>query len=640
MSIRYKLDNVNVDDSIQGSLDSILDIRVYLDNPFGVFALSPLSSQQDIQRKHQKMSIAKKIGMDPVEETGLRRAAPISLEEIDNCFVKLKDPFLRIVLELFWPWPASNGKKNDAGMGCFEAGQIDKAIDQWKCAENSGRGRILASHNLAIVFHAAAIDASSERGHYFFDYNFSEEFSEAELWSEAFSYWRKVIEQEAPWDYLKNRVAAIEDPRLKEVDIDDVRDEFVHALLDINVQIACQAINAGNVAKTVGQAELIMASNFEGECVEGAYRNILRYANKRVIDAITTAKKLAEADSNAGLEIANHLMEHTNTEREILRLLYNLNDWDPAHETANMVAKAVMNIVIGYGNDTQDYKSAALVLDKALLIAVDDELRTNIKNNIESGKSLAYQENIYRDLRPIDSAPSLYRINGIGFTVIGGSDVDLSTGSYLTTYWFCFFFIPIIPIRRYRVIRSGDSYRFLGKQDLSQNLKRWRYLVAAAAAVFLIYVNLPSNSSYSPPKSYSSSRTQTSQVATTNISQKPTMSTATSSSAQTPAAQASQITSTPVRSTKTDEIKALRGKIDTLKTQLNSMENQLQPTEAELSRLETQLNASRGNTSLYNSLVDSYNAKLAVYKQQYAKYKSSLDEHNRLVNQYNALIKG
>ncbi len=70
-------------------------------------------------------------------------------------------------------------------------------------------------------------------------------------------------------------------------------------------------------------------------------------------------------------------------------------------------------------------------------------------------------------LTPINSAPSLHTINGIGCTIYGSTDTDSQDGSYLTTYYFVFLMIPLFPIARYRVIATGGrSYRFIGKAPL------------------------------------------------------------------------------------------------------------------------------------------------------------------------------
>ncbi len=70
------------------------------------------------------------------------------------------------------------------------------------------------------------------------------------------------------------------------------------------------------------------------------------------------------------------------------------------------------------------------------------------------------------ELQPIRSAPSLFTLNGFGFALYGSSDEDMDDDSYMTTHYLVFLFIPVAPMARYRVIRDGNRYAFLGKGRL------------------------------------------------------------------------------------------------------------------------------------------------------------------------------
>jgi len=64
----------------------------------------------------------------------------------------------------------------------------------------------------------------------------------------------------------------------------------------------------------------------------------------------------------------------------------------------------------------------------------------------------------------------LVTFNGIGFAFFGRSSFDVATESYLTTKWFLFV-LPIIPVGRYRVIRTSSglthsSYIVIGQVPL------------------------------------------------------------------------------------------------------------------------------------------------------------------------------
>ena len=131
-------------------------------------------------------------------------------------------------------------------------------------------------------------------------------------------------------------------------------------------------------------------------------------------------------------------------------------------EAQNILAAGIMQCAIAFGNQTSKWVPCISLLQKALEIASDTELRKKLNENLivvrENHDSLG-------DLEPIKKAPSLRTINGIGTTIYGGTDPK-PDGSRMATYYFVFFGIPIFPIARYRVISTGVGYRFLGKGPL------------------------------------------------------------------------------------------------------------------------------------------------------------------------------
>ena len=71
-------------------------------------------------------------------------------------------------------------------------------------------------------------------------------------------------------------------------------------------------------------------------------------------------------------------------------------------------------------------------------------------------------------LQDVQSAPTLWRFNGIGFTVLGSLKDDLLRPLYFAMRWFTVLWIPIFPAGIY--LLSGDSteYRFYKKLSLSK----------------------------------------------------------------------------------------------------------------------------------------------------------------------------
>jgi hypothetical protein len=58
-------------------------------------------------------------------------------------------------------------------------------------------------------------------------------------------------------------------------------------------------------------------------------------------------------------------------------------------------------------------------------------------------------------LRPVDQAPTLFSINGIGTKLDGRDRYDSGDGFVVATQWFCFLWIPLAPVARYRVVCKG-----------------------------------------------------------------------------------------------------------------------------------------------------------------------------------------
>ena len=132
-------------------------------------------------------------------------------------------------------------------------------------------------------------------------------------------------------------------------------------------------------------------------------------------------------------------------------------------EARDMLAATLMHCAVAYGNQTSKWEPCIQLLQAALGLANDAKLKQKLREN------LTIVEGNYKslgDLEPIKSAPSLYTINGFGVTLYGNTDKNPSDGSYMATYYLVFFFVPVLPLARYRVIPTGGGYRFLGKGPL------------------------------------------------------------------------------------------------------------------------------------------------------------------------------
>lgn len=146
------------------------------------------------------------------------------------------------------------------------------------------------------------------------------------------------------------------------------------------------------------------------------------------------------------------------------------------------VAYAICSCAVDYGNKTSRWQTCLAMLEAANIFANGAEALERLQKNLEVVRR---NVRLYGDLTPIESAPSLYTINGCGVTLYGNTDPDPDSGSYMATYYFVLLMIPIFPICRYRVISAGGSnYRFLGKGKL-RTFDQWHIAIAVGAIVFM-----------------------------------------------------------------------------------------------------------------------------------------------------------
>lgn len=196
-----------------------------------------------------------------------------------------------------------------------------------------------------------------------------------------------------------------------------------------------------------------------------ALSDITQHRNEsKLIDPI---RKLCESISTSAKRnpsLAHHEGQRLLEEGSALLRASPIKANSPTYQEArNLMAVTLLHCAVEYGNETSKWAPCVTLLQKALELASDKQLHQKLRENLATVQG---NLNSLGDLEPISSAPSLSSINGIGFTLYGSTDQNPSNGSYMATYYFVFFAVPIFPIRRYRVISTAGGYRFLGKGPL------------------------------------------------------------------------------------------------------------------------------------------------------------------------------
>ena len=171
-----------------------------------------------------------------------------------------------------------------------------------------------------------------------------------------------------------------------------------------------------------------------------------------------------EKNPEIGLKIAEQLIKDAQQLLNTMTSKQIDNKW--VLDIKDMIASAMLSCVVSYGNATKEWQRSSNFLGTISRYATKPETIKRINDNAAILSKNIQEDNFYGGMEPIDEAPSLHTINGIGTSLYGHSDE--MNGTYVATLCLCFLFIPLIPLGRYRVSSyDGKHYRFYGKLPLT-----------------------------------------------------------------------------------------------------------------------------------------------------------------------------
>jgi hypothetical protein len=93
-------------------------------------------------------------------------------------------------------------------------------------------------------------------------------------------------------------------------------------------------------------------------------------------------------------------------------------------------------------------------------------------------------------IQPLNGAPAMATLNGIGARPYGEAERDPRDGSYIMTLYFVALFVPIYPFSAYLVRPAVKGWSFFGKVPLSTAGYVWQRVVALAGLVAVFFGGL------------------------------------------------------------------------------------------------------------------------------------------------------
>jgi hypothetical protein len=359
---------------------------LYRKNAFRITGLAIDATTREIAKHIDKLRTYEELGQ---LAEGLPKAFPIkptpTFDDIREAEKKLRDPEQRFIDEFFWFWPIDwrNGKE-DVSLRALATGNTAIAESAWSTLETLGGADGVASHNLAVRWHMAALGFENQLGDRAIDTKGRETLEKT--WVYALKRWSKICQNDSLWEVASNRVKQIADPRLTTGFVRRLRNALPRAIASINANLALNHVEAGDRGYQVAMhARLILDLDFYFVEPSGFVDLVLGPARSRITAHISrAAEAVAESPERANVA-ARDLYEKVRRYAELFDLISETDD-DRPNDLLDEAASACNRLIVSYQSKTGDNKIFVEVLTLVLNIARGETVRKRINENIAIGR--------------------------------------------------------------------------------------------------------------------------------------------------------------------------------------------------------------------------------------------------------------
>jgi hypothetical protein len=351
-------------------------------NAFRITGLSVDLTTPQFVRKAEKLKMLVEIGQDPhTQNAAFPMKPPPSLDEIGEAIRNVKDPEKRLIDEFFWFWPEEFGNsQSDPAMQALSKGDLETASQIWSAKEEQPTDGVVAKHNLALVFHIAALDwenyavkneVEEERRQKITDY-----------WKGSFKRWEHLAISEQFWEKVTACIRQINEPdRLPTSFARRMRATLPEALIKINAELALAFAESGRIELARFHIQFMRENSQSLDNFEKIAELVLTPARNRLKEQVRRAKERADKNPRDAANAARELLEQGRKTMFLFDLFFGMESIS-RNELSDELASVCNLLVIAYDKTTDDYKTSLNILTVVLPYAASVKLRHLIKTNV------------------------------------------------------------------------------------------------------------------------------------------------------------------------------------------------------------------------------------------------------------------
>ena len=362
------------------------NLNIYRENPFRITGLPVDATLKQIARHADKLKQMEELGYGAKANTAaFALDPPPTIDQIREAMQRLKEPEQRLMDEFFWFWPETFGESaTDPALQALSEGDMTKAYEIWESKEGSGPTAFIANHNLAVMLHIVALDWTVYHLNAEVDAERDEKIRG--YWRDSFARWENVPPDDRLWDFLKNRIRAVDDPRLTTGFARRFADTLPIALDKINAEAALRFAEQGRLDWTRTHVQFMHDTHEGLDNVLRTVDLVLTPLRKRVTQNIKSARETTRKDAKKGGEAARLLIDECGR----LHFLYDLLHTSDAHQKTELfdeVATASVDCLVDYQKATGDNALFVEVLSATLRMATAPAVRERLEKNLGLGRS-------------------------------------------------------------------------------------------------------------------------------------------------------------------------------------------------------------------------------------------------------------
>jgi hypothetical protein len=355
-------------------------LEIYRRNVFRITGLPVDATARQITKRAEQLKLAGELGhAEDGEHNALSLRPSPNSAQIQEALQRIKEPELRVIDEYFWYWPMhESGSTEDTAIQALLNGQIQDALRIWYEKENDPAYGAIASHNLAVFDHMIALDWTLAQ---LADPANADAASRAmRYWTQSMDRWERVAIDGSAWDWLKDRIRAINDPRLTTGFARRMEMGLPEAMDKINAEAALRFAEIGDIDAARMHIRIMNQSHQGLDDVEATSEMVLMPLRRRVEQRIAHAKKAATADGKSAVAIAQGLLN----ECIPMMPLFELFHGESHHKTElfDEVAETANQLGVIYQKATNRNEGLIELLSHAMTCASDEGLKSRIRENI------------------------------------------------------------------------------------------------------------------------------------------------------------------------------------------------------------------------------------------------------------------